>query len=142
MRGARDEERGDQAIVEFNRADAGVDVTAFGEAGVLLVRTAGADAHGARAVGEPAGEIDVVDAAVEEKAAGSWSELDEETVRVDRVVRLEVHAIDLAEFASVDALLERHVGGVEAAREADHHHLIRALFGERQHAVALGKREG
>ena len=86
----------------------------------------------------PPDEVDVVNAAVEEDAAGSRREADEEAVRVDGVFGDATNGEHLAELACIDKAFGLGVGGIEPPHEADHHDLSGTSGRFRDGAVAIG----
>ena len=115
----------DFAVVELYNADCVVTVVVFAE-----LRRDSRDADGTHGfdVGvfpeKPECEIDVVDGAVDEDAAGELGVLDEKARGVELVAGLRAEDAGDADVAGGDLGEGVAVGGVEAAREAAHYFLV------------------
>jgi len=78
--------------------------------------------------GEPADEVDVVDAHVEELAATPFGEFEGALDRGDRVDGVAADHDYAADFTAVDAGFGIEIGGVETAHETEHEDLVRIGF--------------
>ena len=127
--------------VELDGRDGVVDVADVAQAFVDGDRAGGEDARAPPRSEEPAHGVDVVDAHVEQDAAGGPGIADEESAGVILVGGLRARAKRAADRAGPDLVVGVAIAGVEPAHVADHRLLPRMLRRDRLHAQAIGEVE-